>query len=247
MQSYLRSFWRNYLTFNWKFGLFLILIICTPRFLLVLHANQYSDYRFIGIIMLLSFILPFIFLNRQGLKAMGLHKPKNFRWLIGAFLVGLIYAYLLFILGKTLYQDSYQNWYQYIGQSYKIPIDITAKAKQEMFLIVAGTGIIFSPLGEEFYFRGIVHETFVPKFGNRGASIIDSSAFAVTHIAHFGLVYVQESWHFLLIPSLIWSFSMYFASRIFYLFKVKSGAIWGAILCHAAFNLSMIYCIFYLL
>ncbi|MDR2269570.1 MAG: CPBP family intramembrane metalloprotease [Sphingobacterium sp.] len=245
MQSYLRGFWKNYINFNWKFGLFLILMICVPRFILVLQANQNADYRFIGAIMVLSFIIPFVFLSRLGLKAIGLNRPKNFSWLVAAFLVGSIYAYLLFLLGETLYQASYQNWYVYIGQSYNIPNSITVEAKKQMFLIMAGTGMLFSPFGEELYYRGIVHESFVPRFGNRGASIIDSLAFALTHIAHFGLVYVQGDWHFLFVPALIWFLSMYFVSRLFYFFKIKSGAIWGAISCHAAFNLSMIYCIFY--
>ena len=34
---------------------------------------------------------------------------------------------------------------------------------------------------------------------------------------------------------------------MFFVFKKHSGSILGAIICHAAFNLGMIYCIFYLL
>jgi len=245
MQPYLRNFWKSILNFNWKFGLFLVLIICVPRFIMVLHANQYADYRFIGLIMLVSFIIPFVFLNKRGLKAIGWNKPKSYKWLSIAFISGCLYAYLLFFLGKFLYQNSYQNWYVYIANSYKIPTDLTIEAKRQMFFIMAGTGMLFSPFGEEFFFRGIVHETFVSRFGNRGASILDSSAFALTHIAHFGLIHLLDGWHLLFIPTFIWCFSMYFVSRLFYFFKVKSGAIWGAIICHAAFNLSMIYCIFY--
>lgn len=225
MQYYLRSFWKSILDFNWKFGLFLILIICVPRFIMVLHANQYADYRFIGLIMLVSFIVPFIFLNKKGIKAIGWNKPKSYKWLSIAFISGCLYAYLLFLLGESLYQDSYQNWYVYISKSYKIPKDLTIEGKRQMFFIMAGTGMLFSPFGEEFYFRGIVHETFVSRFGNRGASILDSSAFALTHIAHFGLIYLLDGWHLLFIPIVLWCFSMYFVSRLFYFFKVKSEAI----------------------
>jgi len=176
MQPYLRNFWKSILNFNWKFGLFLVLIICVPRFIMVLHANQYADYRFIGLIMLVSFIIPFVFLNKRGLKAIGWNKPKSYKWLSIAFISGCLYAYLLFVLGKFLYQDSYQNWYVYIANSYKIPTDLTIEAKRQMFFIMAGTGMLFSPFGEELFFRGIVHETFVSRFGNRGAFWINIPA-----------------------------------------------------------------------
>lgn len=152
MQSYLRSFWKSILDFNWKFGLFLILIICVPRFIMVLHANQYADYRFIGLIMLVSFIVPFIFLNKQGIKAIGWNKPESYKWLSIAFISGCLYAYLLFLLGKYLYQDSYQNWYVYISNSYKIPTDLTVEEKgkcssswlaQECYLALLAKNFIF--------------------------------------------------------------------------------------------------------
>ena len=74
---------------------------------------------------------------------------------------------------------------------------------------------------------------------------INSTAFALTHLAHFGIIYLLGSWRFLLIPALLWVFSMFVASRIFFICKEKTGSILGAIISHAAFNLSMMYFIFY--
>ena len=48
--------------------------------------------------------------------------------------------------------------------------------------------MIFSPIGEELFFRGIVHSSFAKSIGNFKASIIDSVAFALTHISHFGTI-----------------------------------------------------------
>ena len=115
-----------------------------------------------------------------------------------------------------------------------------------MFSVFAVTGMSFSPVGEEFFFRGIVHGGFANSFGEHRASVIDSMLFALTHISHFGLIYISGSWYFLFIPALIWIIAMYFVSRIFFLFKGKSDSIWGAVVCHAGFNLGMIGAIFYL-
>lgn len=54
MSNHLKPFWQKRFQFNARFGLFLLLIICIPRFLLVLNANQTGNYGPIGVIMVVS-------------------------------------------------------------------------------------------------------------------------------------------------------------------------------------------------
>src|SRR4051794_8216630 len=247
MEQELRPIWNKTFHFNWKFGLFLICIVCIPRFILVLHANASGNYSSIGLIMLISAIAPFIFLTRYGRRKIGITKPKNYSWLLIAFLTGLMFSFLLYYLGQSLYGSSYENWYQYIGKSYKIPVSINEHNKAILFTVVALTGMTFSPVGEELFFRGIVHSSFAKSIGEEKASIADSSAFSVTHISHFGLVFINNQWNFQIMPTLIWVLSMFLVSVLFFISRRYSGSILGAIICHAAFNMGMIYCIFYLL
>lgn len=246
MENELRVFWRKIFSFNWKFGFFLILIICVPRFILVLQANASGNYGYIGLIMLVSAILPFIFLTRYGQKRIGIVGPKIYSSILIALVSGFAFSLMLYYLGVTLYGNSYGNWYNYIGKSYHIPAGINPQNKKILFLVTAFIGMTFSPIGEELFFRGIVHSSFSNSLGERKAAIIDSSAFAITHLSHFGLIYVNSNgWRFLPVPSLIWVLSMFFVSLLFIAFKKYSGSILGAIICHAAFNLGMTYCIFY--
>jgi len=245
MESELKSFWSNIFTFDWKFGLFLIFLICTPRFVLVLHANETANYGYIGMIMIISAILPFVFLSKYGRKKIGIKIPTNNRWLIIGFTIGIVFSVSLYFLGEILYGNSYDNWYSYIGKSYTIPEGIDQQSKLALFGIMAITGITFSPIGEELFFRGIVHSSFAKSMGDRKASIIDSFAFAIVHISHFGLIFINQQWKFLLAPTLIWVLSMLLVSMFFYICRQRSGSILGAIVCHSAFNLGMIYCIFY--
>lgn len=247
MENELRPFWSRLFNFNWKFGLFLILVVCIPRFILVLKANSSGNYGYIGLVMIISAIAPFIFLNRYGRKAIGIKKPQNLKWLLIAFACGLIASVSLHFIGQVLYDSSYQNWYQYVAKSYKIPTTITQTDRNLMFAIMAITGMTFSPIGEELFFRGIVHSSFAKSIGEKKASIADGSAFALTHISHFGLVFINNKWDFFTIPALLWVTSMFLVSLLFYTFRKKSGSILGAMLCHSAFNLGMIFCIFYLL
>jgi membrane protease YdiL (CAAX protease family) len=245
--SELRPFWSRIFSFNWKFGLFLILIVCIPRFILVLNANASGNYSFIGLIMTISAIAPFIFLSKYGRKEIGITKPQKSQWLLMAFVSGLLASIFLYLLGQALYGNAYENWYQYIGKSYKIPANASPNNKAILFAIMAFTGMTFSPIGEELFFRGIVHSSFAKSIGEQKASIVDSTAFALTHISHFGLVYINSKWTFFTTPTIIWVTAMFLASILFFRFKKRSASIWGAIICHSAFNLGMIYCIFYLI
>ncbi len=247
MEKELKPFWNKFFNFDWKFGLFLILVFCIPRFILVLNANETSNYKYIGLIMTVYAITPFVFLTKHGRKIIGLIKPKNYNWLFYAFLIGLIFSFLLYFLGDLVYQNTFENWYVYIGKSYNIPSGITPYDKLMLFIIMAITGMIFSPIGEELLFRGIIHSSFAKSIGSFKASIVDSLAFALTHISHFGLVFLNNEWDFFALPTIIWVLSMFLASMLFYLSRKKSKSILGAIMCHSAFNLGMTYCIFYMM
>jgi membrane protease YdiL (CAAX protease family) len=197
--------------------------------------------------MLGSAIIPFVFLGRYGQKAIGLTKSSNYKWLLWAFAWGLLASLFLYVIGQALYGDSYQNWYTYIGKSYQIPEEINPLEKRIMFAVMALVGMTFSPVGEELFFRGIVHASFAKSIGDWRATVVDASAFAFTHISHFGLVFINGKWDFFLVPTLIWVAGMFLLSLLFIWFRRQSGSIIAAILCHAAFNLGMIYSIFYLL
>ena len=55
----------------------------------------------------------------------------------------------------------------------------------------------FSPIGEELFYCEIVHGCFAGRFGEQKASFFDSLTFAITHLAHFGIVYVLGGWLYL--------------------------------------------------
>jgi membrane protease YdiL (CAAX protease family) len=247
MKNVLRPFWSRYFSYDWKFGLVLILLICIPRFILVMRANVTGSYQVIGIIMVLSALVPFIFLKREGLKQIGITRPSSLRMILISLVIGLIAGLFLYVIGQWLYGEGEGNWYRYIGRSYRIREGIEADDKLILFAVTAGMGMIFSPIGEELFFRGIVHDAFARSMGENRASMADSGAFALTHLAHFGLIYTGQQWQILMRPALLWVIAMFLVSRLFFFFKQTTGSLLGAILCHAAFNLAMIYSIFYLL
>lgn len=236
----------KFIPYNYKFGLFLILLFGIPRFLLVLNANSSGGgYGYVSIIFILMSITPFIFLSKDGRRKIGIRKPQNNLWLIYSFLIGILFCGAMFVLANLFFGDTVSNPFQYISKSYTIPEEALAANKFMFFAMFSMVGMTYSPLGEELLYRGIVHETFANQFGENKASIFDSLAFAFTHLAHFGLVFTLGKWAFLPVPALFWVAGMFIGSRLFFLSKQKNGSIWGAVVCHAAYNIGMMYFIFY--
>jgi CAAX protease family protein len=216
-----------------------------PRFVLVLGANISGNYNLVSIIFVVMWIAPFILLNREGRRAIGLRGRTNARWLFYGLVIGISGALAMYLIGHMLYGDSLRNWFVYISGTYSIPRVNLEEYRLLVFLIFAAVSMTFSPIGEEFMYRGLIHASFVPRFGENKASVLDSLAFALTHLAHFGIIYVAGGWHFYLFPAFLWVAMMFFASRLFFLIKQRSGSIWGAVITHAGFNLGMTYCILY--
>ena len=192
-------------------------------------------------------LTPFLLLKKEGRNIIGMKRPKNIKWLFHSFVLGVFACIIIFFIGNYLYLDTIENWFVYVSKSYSnIPADeLKGDNKLIYFAIFAVIGMTFSPIGEELMYRGLIHQSFVPKFGKNKASILDSFAFAVVHLAHFGLVYSSGSWKLLLVPAILWMALMFLTSRLFFYCKSKTESIYGAIVSHAGFNFAMTYFIFY--
>lgn len=242
-QLYFR--FRN-LKFNSLFGATLIIVFSVPRFLMVLEANRTGNYNFTSIIFVVMALAPFLLLTKAGRQRIGLKKVTYPGRLFQSFVLGMLLCTIVYLAGKYLYQDTIENWFFYISRSFKtISLEELHKSRSLYFVLFALVGMTFSPLGEEFLYRGLIHESFVPKLGNNGSSLIDSAAFALVHLAHFGIVFLQGHWDILYIPALLWMLFMFVASRLFFYCKTRSNSIFGAVFCHAGFNFAMTYFIFY--
>jgi len=242
----LKRYLEGKIRFNWVLGLSLILIFGLLRFIAVLYGIQTGDNQYLSIIFTIMILLPFAILSKKGKQYIKIQKPKNLLSLIYSFLLGMTICLAIFFIGQVLYGNELSNWFKYIGESY--PIDFTtisASDKQIYFLVFVGIGMTFSPLGEELLYRGLVHGAFLKKYGEKKSAIIDSAAFGLTHLAHFGLIYNNNTWSFYLIPGLIWVTLMFLTGLIFNISKSISNSVLGAIISHMAFNITMTYLIFY--
>ncbi len=143
-------------------------------------------------------------------------------------------------------KNTISNAFVYIGGN-NAGDTISNSDKWIYYIIAVIPSMIFSPIGEEFLYRGVILGCFATSMNDQRASYCESAAFALTHIAHFGLIWYMGGWEFLIIPTFLWIISMFFVSQVFYRCKIISDSIWGAVTAHAGFNAAMMTAIFFLL
>lgn len=233
-KTHYHKIWNRLFPKKWILGLFLIFLFGVPRFILVLQSNVTGQSQFVSIIFTLMMFTPLIFLKKSGRKEMGIRKSTHPWWLLGGFLLGVAMCALFYLLFSLLFGSDMSNPFIYIESK-----TFNGDDNLVYFLIYLAIVMTFSPIGEELFYRGVVHKAFRERLGNRNASFIDSAAFALTHLAHFGIIFTLGAWKFLPLPSLIWVSSMFVTCLVFNWIKRKSGSILGAILTHAGFSAGM--------
>jgi membrane protease YdiL (CAAX protease family) len=229
-----------------RLGMTLLLLFSVVRFALVLHAARSGNYQYVSLIFLLMMVLPFVLLKKEGRQKIGIQKVKNWFAFLGAVIMGLLGSGLLYGIMLALFGNSEAHAYVYIAGSYQnLPGLMLEGERLQYFFIYSLISMSFSPLGEELFYRGLIHEYFATVLGDLRASYLDSAAFALVHLAHFGIIYQEGQWQWLVLPSLIWMTGLFLICRIFFFARQKSGSIWGAVVAHAGFNLGMNYFIFF--
>ncbi len=241
-----RRLFREWLGFNVRTGALLIIFFGVVRMALVLQSNVTGSYQAVSIVFVAMAALPWILLTRHGRRRVGIVRPRRWRWVLPGIVAGGLACMVVFAVFTALWGDSTQNAFVYIGGTYSaVPADVGSADRAIYFAIFAFIGVTFSPIGEELLYRGVAQEGFAAKLGTTKAALIDAAAFALVHLAHFGVVYFAGAWAFLPGPSALWLVAMFCCSLIFHSFRLLTGSILGAIASHAGFNLAMTFAIFY--
>jgi uncharacterized protein len=204
-------------------------------------------YRFVlplGFIIMM--LMPFIFLNKEGRRKIGLIKSNDAKHYLIAIAAGTALALVCYGLGWLLFGLSADNWFVSIKSSYFNTMDTTGKSIILLFIIFTIPALLFSPVGEEIFFRGFLQEALATKFSYSKAMVIDSLFFALIHLFHHGIVKDGAGViHVYPLSGFIWVLLMFLSAMVFAVLKRKSNSIFPAIVAHTVFNLVMNVTIFY--
>ncbi len=239
--SILRKVWSKHFSFDYKLGLFLIVVFTVLRFVIALSNVVYGASSAIFLLYLSMWIMPVILLNSEGRKQIGIRKPDKWRKLLYALIAGIVFCLVSYLITYWLYDLSINNSFVYMSKVFGLTPEMIDAYRYKLFFIALIVGMTFSPIGEELLYRGLIHGCFVGKYGENKAATITGLAFMIAHLPHFGIIYNSGEWSFPFFSALLWMFFMFTVSLLFFKYKVYSKSIWGAVFVHAGYNAGMMY------
>ena len=232
--SLLKSFWSKLFPSDIVFIIFAFVGINILRFM----GDYYHAIYLVVVGFIIMWIMPVVFLTKSGRRKIGITLPSSWFWTLFSFVIGFIVAFIIYWAGYLLYGTGLENWgmsvvNEYLRQGHEV-------VTPQIVAIVVIPAMLFSPIGEEFFYRGIIMEVLRDTFSNRKvAEILSSIAFAVAHISHYDLVFSGRPFFEVFMPMLLFVVLMFFLSYVFIFARQKSGSIWGAVIAHAGSMLGL--------
>lgn len=196
----------------------------------------------------LSFVLmaatPWLFLQQGGRRQIGLVHAKSKMSYVWAATTGTLLALTCGAIGSLLFGTTQENWFISIAQSFQRSFDTAGKSTLFLFVVFTTPALIFSPLGEEIFFRGILQRSLEESLPRNTSTYLECGAFAVVHLCHHGLHWTDNKLSILLPSGLLWMVLMFLAARLFVFWRRVTASIFPAVVSHMAFNLAMSIYIF---
>ncbi len=184
--------------------------------------------------------LPWLLLDRYSRQDMGLQAPASSSWYWIAPLVGFAGFAVCAAVSWLVFGASENNWLTMHSLAMQKSLEgVPAGASPiALFAIIAIPSMLFSPLGEELFYRGLMQRAVALRWSERTGMVVQASAFALVHLAHYGLVPFQPA------LMIVWLPSMFAVAWLLGWLVVRSRSIWIAVIAHAAFNLGMSVLVF---
>jgi membrane protease YdiL (CAAX protease family) len=196
----------------------------------------------------LGFVLmaltPLLLLDAAGRRAAGLTWSMTPRSVLIAAVAGGVASLACFALGYALFGSGGDNWFVTIANNYRQTMDTTGWPVARLHLIFTIPALIFSPIGEEIFFRGYLQYALERRFSVRASTIAECAAFGLVHLCHHGLLLTAAGIAMRPLSGPLWVVLMFSAALLFAYLRKSSGSVVPAIVAHVAFNLVMNLTIF---
>ena len=131
--------------------------------------------------------LPWILLSPHGRYQMGLKAPTDAAYFAAALGVGVAGGALCFALGFLLYGSSAENWFVSVARSYQAQ-PTPGFSILQLHLTFTIVACLFSPLGEELFFRGFLQKVLEQRLSVRASTHAQAGLFALVHLCHHGIL-----------------------------------------------------------
>jgi membrane protease YdiL (CAAX protease family) len=235
----LRPFWANLVAAPWILGALVSVIAVASRGALMLGPSRGTG-PWLPLYFLVLAATPFVFLTREGRRSIGLNTRPGAKWGLLAVLIGVLAGAGAGALGSLLYGASLDNWYVTVGQTMLSDERLRAMPTGQLFVALAVPAALFSPVGEELFFRGVLHESVAARTGHGVAAALSAAAFGLMHAFHHGVTATAAGIDVRLSSGGIWVVLTITLGLLLIGIRLRSRSMWSAVSCHAAFNVAMV-------
>ena len=242
--SFLRPFWNRLAIPPWLLSLLVLAVLAAARFYSAFGPPQARILFLVHV--LVMWTLPFLFLTRQGRREIGLCRqgitPVA---LVLCSLAGVVGSLFVFWIGMALYGNSPNNWCVSIRDSFQLNQMLAVMSPATAFALIALLTMSFTPIGEEFLFRGLIQQSFTLRWNPVIATLVNGFAYGLMHLLHVhGVWHDAAGFHLRLVSGALMVLLLAGLGAIFTLCRLWTGSLWCAVVAHAACNLAMISAIF---
>ena len=184
-------------------------------------------------------VLPWLLLTSAGRRQIGLKLPGNSTSYLTGLVVGMLAATICLAIGLILFGNSPDNWFVSIANSYRRVMDTSGFGIVKLHLMFTIPACIFSPVGEEIFFRGFLQRALEVRFSNRQSTHMEAALFGLVHLCHHGLVASSLGLSLRVGSGAIWVVLMFCTAWMFAWLRKSSDSLLPAVVSHAAFNATM--------
>lgn len=184
-------------------------------------------------------LMPWLLMNAEGRRQIGLRRPERAGAWLPAIGIGALASLACFGIGMVLFGQSADHWFVSIANNYRGVMDTAGMSMLALHLVFTLPALIFSPIAEEIFFRGILQRTLEQHLSSRASTVIECGAFAAVHLCHHGLVMEAAGLGWLPLSGSLWMILMFVTALLFAAIRKRSGSLYPAMAAHAAFNLTM--------
>lgn len=230
----------------------LILVLALWALLTALRAygslgSELFESQPVTLSFVLMLLVPMLFLSQHGRLQIGLGQPLSFKRICAGMLVGGSLAALCFGLSLLLFGKGDGNGFASIAYSYQSDPRMAQLPQHLAFVAMTLPAILASPLGEEFFFRGVVEQANRERLRPFARSCLAAALFATAQLLHHGIYRGHDGLGFLPASASLWFALMFGTGLAFSFVRREGGSIWVAVAAHATFNLVANIGIFYAL
>lgn len=188
---------------------------------------------------MLMTLVPWLLLTADGRRRIGLARATSRYWYGVAIVTGVAAASLCYAMGVMLFDRSVDNWFVSIANSYCSTMNTANMDVLRLHLIFTIPAILFSPIGEEIFFRGFLQQALQEKFSTATSTTIEAGLFGLVHLCHHGLFLTTTGIGLHAASGAIWVMLMFATALLFAWLRHRSRSLYPAMLGHAAFNATM--------